>query len=358
MGARFTIVAAACYLPRPRFDSTGQAQEIDMSSSSTTDTLDLAGRRVWVAGHRGMVGRAIVRRLAQENCQILTVGRDSIDLRRQAEVEAWVDQNRPDVIFMAAATVGGIMANSQYPANFLYDNLAIEMNITQAAYKSGVSKYVFLGSSCIYPKFAPQPMTEDSLLSGPLEPTNQWYAVAKIAGIKLCQAYRQQYGCNFISAMPTNLYGPFDNYDLGTSHVVPALIAKIHQAKLAGADTVTLWGTGQPMREFLHVDDLADAVVFLARTYSGAEHVNVGTGTDVRIVEMATMLAEVIGWQGQFVFDTSKPDGTPRKLMDVSRLTGLGWQARISLFDGLTDAYRWYLENVETGVRQVAYQSA
>ncbi len=318
--------------------------------------FDLRGRRVWVAGHKGMVGAALVRRLGTEACEILTVDRATVDLRRQAEVEDWMAAARPDVVFMAAATVGGILANDRHPASFLYDNLAIEMNITEAARRVGVAKYVFLGSSCIYPKMAPQPLTEDSLLTGPLEPTNQWYAVAKIAGIKLCQAYRRQHGCDFISAMPTNLYGPGDNYDLETSHVVPALIAKIHAAKERGTDTVTLWGSGQPRREFLHVDDLADALVFLARTYSGEEHVNVGTGTDVRIVELAETIARVVGWTGRFVFDTSKPDGTPRKLMDVSRLTALGWTARIGLEEGLADAYRDYLDHLRRGgVRQVRY---
>lgn len=321
--------------------------------------FELKGRRVWVAGHKGMVGSALVRRLGSEDCEIVTVDRDAVDLRRQADVEEWMADARPDVIFMAAATVGGILANDSHPASFLYDNLAIEMNVTHAAHKVGVAKYVFLGSSCIYPKMAPQPLTEDALLTGPLEPTNQWYAIAKIAGIKLCQAYRRQHGCDFISAMPTNLYGPGDNYDLATSHVIPALIAKIHKAKEDNAETVTLWGTGEPRREFLHVDDLADALVFLARTYSGEEHVNVGTGTDERIVDVARLIADVVGWSGRFVFDTSKPDGTPRKLMDVSRLAALGWTARIGLREGIADAYADFLERLRHGnVRRLAFGTA
>ena len=324
-----------------------------MGASTGTADYDLKGRRVWVAGHRGMVGSALVRRLAAEGCEVLTVGRGEVDLRRQAEVEAWMEAKRPDVVFMAAATVGGILANNSHPASFLYDNLAIEMNITHAAHMVGVAKYIFLGSSCIYPKFAPQPIPESALLTGPLEPTNEWYAVAKIAGIKLCQAYRRQHGRDFISAMPTNLFGPGDNFDLSTSHVMPALMAKIHTAKVAGAETVTLWGSGRPRREFLHVDDLADALVFLARRYSGEEHVNVGTGTDVTILELAELLADVIGWQGRFVFDTSKPDGTPRKLMDVSRLAEIGWRAHISLREGIAQTYEWYLANMAAGVRTV-----
>ena len=307
--------------------------------------LDLRGRRVWVAGHRGMVGSALCRRLAVEGCEILTVGRGDVDLRRQADVEAWVAAKRPDSVFVAAATVGGIHANNTRPAEFLYDNLMIEANIIDAAWRTGVAKLLFLGSSCIYPREAPQPMTEAALLTGPLEPTNQWYAIAKISGIKLCQAYRRQYGCDFISAMPTNLYGPGDTFDPMGSHVLPALILKIHRAKQMGARSVEIWGTGTPKREFLHCDDLADALVFLFRNYSDESHVNVGTGTDLSIREVAMLLAEIIGFTGDFVFDTSKPDGAPRKLLDVGLLNRLGWRAGISLRDGLKHAYAWFLEH-------------
>ena len=317
--------------------------------SNDAPLFPLRDKRVWVAGHRGMAGSAIVRRLGREGCTILTVGRDQVDLRRQAEVEAWMAETRPDAVFLAAATVGGIHANNTRPAEFLYDNLAIEANIIHGAWKTGVRKLVFLGSSCIYPRLAPQPMTEDQLLTGPLEPTNQWYAIAKIAGIKLCQAYRRQYGCDFISAMPTNLYGAGDNFNLEQGHVAAALLVKIHRAKEAGADTVELWGTGAPLREFLFVDDLADALVFLAQHYSGEEHVNVGTGQEVSIRGLAELLAEVIGWRGEFRFDTSRPDGSPRKLMDVSRLAAMGWTAPTSLRDGFAQAYRWYLDNLGTG---------
>ncbi len=308
---------------------------------------DLAGKRVWVAGHRGMVGSAIIRRLAREACEVLTVDRAAVDLRRQAETETWLAANRPQAIFLAAATVGGILANDTRPAEFLYDNLAIEANIVHAAYRCGVEKLLFLGSSCIYPRLAPQPMPEDALLTGPLEPTNQWYAIAKIAGIKLCQAYRRQYGCDFISVMPTNLYGPGDNFDLASSHVVPALIAKVHHAKVTGADAVEIWGTGSPKREFLYVDDLADAVEHVMRTYSGEEHINIGTGTDVTIAELAELVAKVVGFTGRLVFDPSKPDGSPRKLLDVSRLQALGWTARTALEDGLHRSCRWFLEQGE-----------
>ncbi|PWC88061.1 GDP-L-fucose synthase [Azospirillum sp. TSH100] len=309
----------------------------------------LRGKRVWVAGHRGMAGSAIVRRLRKEGCDVLTVGRDVMDLRRQADVEAWMAETRPEVIFLAAATVGGIHANSTRPAEFLYDNLVIETNIVHSAYRCGVKKLVLLGSSCIYPRLAPQPMSEDLLLTGPLEPTNEWYAVAKIAGIKLCQAYRRQYGCDFIAAMPTNLYGPGDNFDLQQGHVAAALIAKIHQAKRTGAETVELWGTGAPLREFLFVDDLADALVFLAERYSGEEHVNVGTGIETSIRGLAELIAEVAGWSGHFRFDSSKPDGSPRKLMDNSRIAAMGWTAPTNLRDGFAQAYRWYVDNLPAG---------
>jgi GDP-L-fucose synthase len=317
-----------------------------MTDQGTIRPLDppfrLAKRRVFVAGHRGMVGAACVRRLAAEHCEVLIAMREEADLRRQEETEAWMQQAKPEVVIVAAATVGGILANSTRPAEFIYDNLAIETNLIEAARKCGVAKLLFLGSSCIYPKFAEQPMREEALLTGALEPTNEWYAIAKIAGIKLCQAYRRQHGSDFISAMPTNLYGPGDNYDLESSHVVPALIRKIDTARREGSDTVEIWGSGRPRREFLHVDDLADALVHLLKHYSGEGHVNVGTGSDLTIAELADAIAKVVGWRGRFVYDASKPDGTPRKLLDVSRLAQLGWRARIGLEEGLRDAYRWY----------------
>ena len=308
--------------------------------------FELAGRRVWVAGHRGMVGSALVRRLAAEPCETLTAGRETIDLRRQDGVERWMDRNRPDVVIIAAATVGGIVANDTRPVDFLYDNLMIESNIIEAARSIGVCKLLFLGSSCIYPRLAPQPMREDALLTGPLEPTNQWYAVAKIAGIKLCQAYRKQYGCDFISAMPTNLYGVADNFDLVSSHVVPALIAKAHTAKISGADEIVVWGSGTPLREFLEVDDLADALIFLLRHYSDESHVNIGVGHDVTIRELAETIMHVVGVEGRLRFDPSKPDGAPRKLLDSSLLQSMGWRPRIGLDEGLRKTYAWYLENV------------
>jgi GDP-L-fucose synthase len=307
--------------------------------------FDLAGRRIFVAGHRGMVGSALVRRLASEGCTTLTAGRADVDLRRQQQVDDWMKAERPDVVIIAAATVGGILANASRPAEFLYDNLAIASNLIEASYRNKAAKVLFLGSSCIYPKFAPQPMTEDALLTGPLEPTNEWYAVAKIAGIKLCQAYRKQYGCDYISAMPTNLYGPGDNFDLTSSHVVPALMRKIDAAKQAGSPNVEIWGSGTPKREFLYVDDLADACIFLLKHYSGYDHINVGTGEDLTISELAETIARVVGYGGGFAYDRSKPDGTPRKLMDVSRLTALGWRASTSLMDGLKLSYDWYLAN-------------
>ena len=306
--------------------------------------FEFKGRRVWVAGHRGMVGAALLRRLASEDCEVLTVRRDEVDLRRQADVESWMAEAKPDVVFMAAATVGGIVANDSRPAEFIYDNLAIETNVIHAAWRTGVQKLLFLGSSCIYPRMAPQPMPEDCLLTGPLEPTNQWYAVAKIAGVKLCQAYRRQYDCNFISVMPTNLYGPGDKFDLASSHVVPALIRKIHEAKTAGRPTVEVWGTGRPRREFLYVEDLADALVFIMFHYSAEDLLNVGTGQDITIAELARLIADVVEFDGDFAFDSSKPDGTPRKLLDVSRLHALGWHAQTSFEEGLTLTYRWYLE--------------
>ena len=304
--------------------------------------FDLAGKRVYVAGHRGMVGSAIVRRLAQEACTVQTATRAETDLVDQAAVRAWFARERPEVVVVAAAKVGGILANDSYPADFLYENLMIEANVIEAARQNGVEKLLFLGSSCIYPKFAEQPIVEDALLTGPLEPTNEWYAVAKIAGIKLCQAYRRQHGCDYISAMPTNLYGPGDNFDLSSSHVMPALIRKAHEAKLAGADSITIWGTGTPRREFLHVDDLADACVFLLKTYSGDSHVNVGSGTDIPIYDLARLVCEIVGFTGDIVRDTAKPDGTPRKLMSGDKIAGLGWTPRIDLREGIASVYELY----------------
>ncbi|QYJ02275.1 GDP-L-fucose synthase [Thalassovita mediterranea] len=307
---------------------------------------DLAGKRVWVAGHRGMVGAATVRRLEQENCEVIIAGRDRANLIRQDETEKLLADMKPDAIVVAAAKVGGILANDTYPADFLYDNLMIEANIINAAHKSDVDRILFLGSSCIYPKFADQPIVEESLLTGPLEPTNEWYAIAKIAGIKLAQAYRKQYGRDYVSAMPTNLYGPGDNFDLKSSHVLPALIRKAHEAKKAGASEIEIWGTGTPRREFLHCDDCADALVFLLKNYSGYEHVNVGSGTDVTILELMEMVADVVGFDGKIVKDETKPDGTPRKLMSAARLREMGWEPSISLRDGIASTYQWYLDNV------------
>lgn len=305
----------------------------------------LSGKRVWVAGHRGMVGSALVRRLEQENCTILTAGRDKLDLRDANAVKNWMNTTSPQAVVLAAAKVGGIVANDTWPADFLYDNLAIESAIIHGAFETGVEKLLFLGSSCIYPKFAPQPITEGALLTGPLEPTNEWYAIAKIAGIKLCQAYRRQHGRDFISAMPTNLYGPGDNFDLTSSHVIPALIRKAHQAKLAGAQTMTIWGTGTPRREFLHADDCASALVFLLKRYSGDGHVNVGSGSDLTIDDLAREVMRAVGFDGELAHDTSKPDGTPRKLMSNKKLSEMGWQPQISLESGLKSTYQWFLEH-------------
>ncbi|MCL2384379.1 MAG: GDP-L-fucose synthase [Alphaproteobacteria bacterium] len=307
-------------------------------------------RRIWVAGHRGMVGSAICRRLDRENAEILTVERRGLDLREAEAVRQWVARTRPDVIILAAAKVGGILANDSYPADFLFDNLSIETNVIHAAHLAGVERLVFLGSSCIYPKFAPQPIKENSLLSGPLEPTNEWYAIAKIAGIKMCQAYRRQYGRRYISVMPCNLYGPNDNFDLATSHVLPALIRKFHAAKVAGKKEVVIWGTGTPLREFLHVDDLADAVVFLMDRYDDGQMINCGAGSDVSIRELAEIIGRVVGFEGALLFDTSKPDGTPRKLMDSSRLAALGWQPKTSLEEGVRAVYRWFVQSEATRV--------
>jgi GDP-L-fucose synthase len=312
----------------------------------TSAPFALDGLRVWVAGHAGMVGSALCRRLAAENCEILTARRAEVDLRRQAETEAWVMAEKPDAVFVAAAKVGGIYANDTRPAEFIYDNLVIETNVIEAARTAGVKKLMFLGSSCIYPRLAPQPMREEALLTGPLEPTNEWYAIAKIAGIELCRAYRRQYGCDFISAMPTNLYGPEDNFDLDSSHVVPALIAKAHNAKTAGAPSITVWGSGKPRRELLYVDDLADALVHLMKTYSDEPHVNVDTGEDMTIDTLARTVCEVVGFKGERRYDSGRPDGAPRKLLDVGRLNALGWRAKTPLRDGLARTYDHYLKHV------------
>jgi GDP-L-fucose synthase len=292
-----------------------------------------------------MVGSALVRRLSRENCEILTVNRSAADLRRQAETESWIAEAKPDAILLAAAKVGGILANDTYPADFLYDNLMIEANILEAAHRTGVGRLVFLGSSCVYPKLAPQPIPEDALLTGPLEPTNEWYAVAKIAGIKLVQAYRRQHGRDFISAMPANLYGPQDNFDLNSGHALAALLRKAHEAKAKGDGRLVIWGTGAARREFLHVDDAADALVFLLTSYSGSEPVNVGSGEEITILELAKLVCTVVGLDAEIVHDTSKPDGTPRKVVNSARLRGLGWRPRIGLREGIETTYRWYLAN-------------
>jgi GDP-L-fucose synthase len=305
----------------------------------------LAGRRVMVAGHSGMAGSAITRRLTREDCEILTADRRELDLTRQAEVEEWLAAAKPDAVILSAAKVGGIHANSTRPAEFLYENLIIEANVIHAAWRTGVRKLLFLASSCIYPRDAPQPMKEEALLTGPLEPTNEAYAIAKIAGIRMCQAYRRQYGCDFISAMPTNLYGPGDRYDLVNGHVVAALIMKIHAAKIAGEGRVDLWGTGTPRREFLFTEDLADGVVFMMKHYSDEGHLNLGTGTDMTIRELAVAIAATARWTGEFTYDRTKPDGMPRKVMDVSRLKALGWAARTRFEDGIKIAYDWYVDH-------------
>jgi len=302
--------------------------------------------RTYVAGHRGLVGAAIVRALGRAGAPApLTVERPSLDLREAAAVEAFFAAERPSVVYLAAARVGGIRANAAYPAEFLHDNLAIQTNVIHAAWRFGVQKLLFLGSSCIYPRLAAQPIREDALLTGPLEPTNEWYAIAKIAGLKLCQAYRRQYGFNAICLMPTNLYGPGDNFSLEDSHVLPALIRRFHEARLAGLPEVTVWGSGTPRREFLHVDDLADAALHLMAHYEGAELVNVGTGVDLSIGELASLVKRIVGYEGRLCFDPSKPDGTPRKCLNVDRVHALGWRHRIGLADGIEATYRWYVEH-------------
>lgn len=296
-----------------------------------------------MAGHNGMVGSALLRRLAAEDCEIVTVDRSSLDLRDQAATFAWMADTAPDAVFLAAARVGGILANASHPGAFLYDNLAIEANVIEGARRASVEKLLFLGSSCIYPRLAPQPIPESALLTGPLEPTNEWYAIAKIAGLKLAEAYRRDYGADFISAMPTNLYGPGDNFDLETSHVLPALLRKAHEAKASGADRFTIWGSGKPRREFLHVDDCADALVFLLKNYSDAGHINLGAGADIPILELAELIAEIVGFGGEIDRDESKPDGTPQKLLDCSQLFRLGWRSKIGLEQGVRSTYQWFL---------------
>lgn len=314
----------------------------------------MSRRKVWVAGHRGMVGSAICRRLEHRGEDILTVGRRDLDLRDQQAVADWIAAHRPDAIVLAAAKVGGILANDTSPADFLYDNLILETNIIHAAHTAGVDRLLFLGSSCIYPKHAPQPIKEDDLLTGPLEPTNEWYAIAKIAGIKLCQAYRKQHGRRYISVMPCNLYGPNDNFDLTTSHVLPALVRKFHEAKAKGESAVTIWGSGSPLREFLHVDDLAEAVVFCLDNYDEYQHINCGSGTEISIRDLALTIQRTVGFDGQLVFDTTKPDGTPRKLMDSSRLLAKGWAPAISLEEGIKQTYDWFLAHRAAGAAVAA----
>ena len=310
---------------------------------------ELAGKRIWVAGHRGMVGGALVRRLASENCEVITAGRDELDLTDQRAVLGWMHNKRPQAVLLAAARVGGILANDSHPVEFLRDNLLIETAVLAASESVGVEKLLFLGSSCIYPKHAAQPITEEALLTGPLEPTNEWYALAKIAGIKLAEAYRRQYGCDFISAMPTNLYGPGDNFDLAASHVMPALIRKVHEAKASGGEVV-VWGSGTPRREFLYVDDCADACIHLLQHYSDALHINVGTGSDIAIIELTRLVMEVVGYDGPVVTDPSKPDGTPRKLLDTARLTALGWSPKTQLRDGIAKSYAAFLAGEGRGL--------
>ena len=320
-------------------DVSGVGQE-----AGPANLFDLTGRRVFVAGHRGMVGSAIVRRLASIDCAVLTADHQEVDLLRQQETEQFLISNKPDVLIVAAAKVGGIHANSVYPAEFIYENLAIATNLIHGAFRANVRKLLFLGSSCIYPKLAHQPIAEEELLTGPLEPTNQWYAIAKIAGIKLCQAYRHEYGVDYISVMPTNVYGPGDNYHPENGHVIAGLIRRVHEARQSGSRTVTVWGTGTPRREFIFVDDLADACIFVLEKYSGESHLNVGTGSDVTVADLARLIADVLGYDGKLAFDLSRPDGTPRKLLDVSRLRALGFTARMPLRTGIERSYADFLE--------------
>jgi GDP-L-fucose synthase len=312
-----------------------------MSSPSYT----LRNKKVWVAGHRGLVGSALMRRLQSEGCEIVTAPREQVDLRRPDQLERWMQEAKPQAIFLAAARVGGIYANDTRPAEFIYDNLMIQANVVEASKRLGVEKLMLLGSSCIYPRLAPQPIPEDALLTGPLEPTNQWYAVAKIAGIKLGQAYRRQYGCDFISAMPCNLYGIGDNFDLMQSHVIPALLVKAHQAKMARAPTMDVWGTGAVRREFLFADDAADGMVFLMKNYSGEQIVNLGPGSDVPIRDLVGLICKVVGYKGGIRFDTSRPDGAPRKMVDIALAASIGWRAQTALKAGLEATYRWYVDH-------------
>ena len=311
--------------------------------------FDISGKRIFVAGHKGLVGQALVRRLEREPVEILTAERSEVDLLDQTATKTYLKTTAPDLVIVAAAKVGGILANATYPVDFLNDNLLIESNLIAGSHESDIDRLLFLGSSCIYPREAPQPMREDALLTGPLEPTNKWYAIAKIAGIMLCQAYREQYGRSYISAMPTNLYGPGDNFDLNNSHVIPALMRKVDAAAREGADSVEIWGTGRPLREFMHVDDLADALVFLLKEYDEAEHINVGTGEEVTIAELAQRMTDAVGFRGELRFDTSKPDGTPRKVMDCSRLAALGWRPQYDLAAGLKQTYDWYVSELGRG---------
>jgi GDP-L-fucose synthase len=327
-------------------------------AESDNHHFNLQGKRVWVAGHSGMVGSALTRRLQSEGCELLQVTHEELDLTRQLETEEWMSSARPDAIFIAAARVGGIIANSTYPAEFLYDNAMIAMNIIHSAHRLGVQKLLWLGSSCIFPKFADQPIRESSLLTGALEPTNEAYAVAKIAGLKLAEAYAREYGQNFLTAMPTSLYGPNDNFDPQNSHVLPALIRKMHEAKISGSPKVVVWGTGTPKREFLHVDDLADACVFVMKQYVGPEFINIGSGQEISIHDAAILIAKIVGYDGSITFDASKPDGTPRKLVDPTRLQSMGWQPSIDLETGLSDLYMRWQQSMLTSANIASIASA
>jgi GDP-L-fucose synthase len=322
---------------------------LTISSSNTPVIFPLAGKRVWVAGHRGMVGSALVRRLERESCAILTVDRKDLDLRNQSDTHAWLSHNRPDAVFIAAALVGGIAANAARPAEFLYDNLAIASNIIHGAAESGVKKLMFLGAACLYPRLAPQPMSETSLMEGPPEPTNEGYTVAKIAGVKLCEAYRRQHGHDFVSVVPANLYGPGDRFDAESGHVVPGLMMRAHAASKNGEPELSIWGSGKALREFMHVDDCADALVFLMKSYSESQLINVGTGQEITIGDLARTIAQVVGYKDRLVFDTSKPDGMPRKLLNSSRILTMGWRPRVELSDGLQETYRWFLGRPKGG---------